>query len=122
MDFSDESDLTDFCINPNGVRKWPMTAHLPGAVEGRVCGECGNFDPCSVKLKGWCRLAFEFRGEWWRFAVSGEDGKRGKGWWRGAPTISAETAACKFFLKKVSAEDVSEDANAGESVTAGELA
>jgi hypothetical protein len=76
----------------NNIAHYPATAHIPGAISEKTCGECLHLDPCSDKLRGRCVQHFRFRGLAYLF-----DDKNDPNWWRGLGTIEAATPACKYF-------------------------
>jgi hypothetical protein len=84
--------------NVMGIATYPATAHIPGAVPGKTCGDCQHLAPCSIKTRGRCLQYFRFRGLIYLFDEHIH--KEQPDWWRGLPAINASTLACKYFLSK----------------------
>lgn len=89
-------------IVKQGPAKYPATAHFPGAVKGKTCGDCVHLDPCSNKHRGRCVEHWRMRGLAWRIQQreACEDKLFGRKWWSGLWTIAAGTPACKYFVKR----------------------
>lgn len=86
-------------------RRHPATAHLPIPGCGRWCGGCDHLLPVARKNvdRGRCVKYLEFR----HLAYRAADAYRAAhdDWWRGLPTISANTAACKYYERSAAGAD-----------------
>jgi len=80
--------------NPLETATYAATAHIPGAIPGKTCGQCAHFIKCKSEIRGRCHLHFRFRGLDYLFKKEDVD------WWRGLDSISATTPACKYFWER----------------------
>ena len=80
--------------NPLEIATYAATAHIPGAIPGKTCGDCGHLIKCKNKNRGRCLKHFAFRGLDYLFQ------KDEVNWWRGLDSIPAATPACKYFWER----------------------